>query len=147
MLRPKQHHGRIHQTDIHNMRGNHWFFLASIPLDIRARGTLKVSATIRRIWLCVFAQESQGTPVKSDIVHLIVECRAFVLQPLGVEQFVHTKWPTEIFAHSCIRGQTYINSPLWTSPPAAIIDSCHVLRQPKAFCLRAAYHSVRVWRS
>ena len=73
--------------------------------------------------------------------------RSFLLQPLGVEQIFHTRWPTGIFAHSCIRGQTYINSPLWTSPPAAIIDSCHVLRQPKAFCFRAAYHNVRVWRS
>ena len=78
--------------------------------------------------------------VKSDVAHLVTVCRAFLLprcrveQPLGAEQIFHTKWQAEIFAHSCIRGQTYINSPLWTSPPAAIIDSCHILRQSKAFC-------------
>ena len=72
--------------------------------------------------------------MKSDVVHLIVECRAFLWQPLGVEQLVHTRWPTEIFDHSCIRRQTYINSTLLTSPPAAFIDRCHTLRQSKVFC-------------
>ena len=72
--------------------------------------------------------------VKSDVVHLVTAHWAFLLPLYGAEQVVHAEWPTGIFAHSCIRGQTYINSPLWTSPPAAIIDSCHVLRQSKALC-------------
>ena len=40
--------------------------------------------------------------VKSDVVHLIVVCWAFLLQSFGAEQILHTRWPTEIFAHACV---------------------------------------------
>jgi len=40
--------------------------------------------------------------VKSDVVHLIVVCWAFLLQSFGAEQIVHIRWPTEIFAHACV---------------------------------------------
>ena len=40
--------------------------------------------------------------VKSDVVHLIVVCLAFLLQSFGAEQILHTRWPTEIFAHACV---------------------------------------------
>ena len=33
--------------------------------------------------------------VKSDVVHLIMECWALLLQSFGVEQIVHTRWPTQ----------------------------------------------------
>ena len=45
--------------------------------------------------------------MKSDVVHLIVVRWAFLLQSLGVEQIVHTRWPTEIFAHACIDVNPY----------------------------------------
>ena len=40
--------------------------------------------------------------VRSDVVHLIVVCWAFLLQSFGAEQIGHTRWPTEIFAHACV---------------------------------------------
>ena len=40
--------------------------------------------------------------VKSDVVHLIMVCWAFLLQSFGAEQIGHTRWPTEIFAHACV---------------------------------------------
>ena len=40
--------------------------------------------------------------VSPDVVHLIVVCWAFLLQYLVAEQIVHTRWPTEIFAHACV---------------------------------------------
>ena len=54
--------------------------------------------------------------VKSDDVHLIMVCWAFLLQSFGAENLVHTGWPPEIFAHACVDVKT-ISIPLCASPP------------------------------
>ena len=54
--------------------------------------------------------------VKSDEVHLIMVCWAFLLQSFEAENLVHTRWPTEVFAHACVDVKT-ISIPLCASPP------------------------------
>ena len=39
--------------------------------------------------------------VKSDVVHLVTACRAFLLPRCRAEQPVHAGRPTEIFDHAC----------------------------------------------
>ena len=53
--------------------------------------------------------------VKSDVVHLIVVCWAFLLQSFGAEQIVHTRWPTDIFAHACVEVKP-ISTPFMCMP-------------------------------
>ncbi len=53
--------------------------------------------------------------VKSDVVHLIVVCWALLLQSFGAEQIVHTRWPTEIFAHACVEIKS-ISTPFMCTP-------------------------------
>ena len=40
--------------------------------------------------------------VKSDVVHLIMVCWAFLLRSFGAEQICHTWLRLEIFAHACV---------------------------------------------
>ena len=84
--------------------------------------------------------------VKSDVVHLIVVCWAFLLKSFGAEQIVHTRWPTEIFAHACVEVKPK-STPFMCISSRNKAYSCHVLRQSKSILLHAAQHGALVRRS
>ena len=84
--------------------------------------------------------------VKSDDVHFVMVSWDFLLQSVGAEKIVHTRLPTEIFAHACVEVKAI--SFLYVHPlPQQNMDSCHVLRQSKVFCFQAACHGALVRRS
>ncbi len=43
--------------------------------------------------------------VKSDVVHIVMVCWAFLLQSFRGEQIGHTRWPTEIFARAFVEAK------------------------------------------
>ena len=53
--------------------------------------------------------------VKSDVVHLIVACWALLFLSFGDEEIVHTRWPTEVFAHACVEVKP-ISTPVMCIP-------------------------------
>ena len=69
------------------------------------------------------------THARTHALHLIVVCWAFLLISFGVEEIVHTRWPTDTFAHACAeiksistsfmcspsRNKALIAAPSWAS--------------------------------
>ena len=76
--------------------------------------------------------------VKFDVVYFVVVCWALLLQSFGVEQIVHTMWPTEIFVCACVEVEPI-------SFGQQSINSCYLVRLCKVFCFHVAYHGARVF--